>query len=170
MTDIPVNRKSDWCISPSVHNIYGMLSQRWVNVCDVGQAFRQRRLFLSHGLFSLCQTGTYVSKSLANCSFHCQPVSGKHDTLTQCWLNVGPASQTMVQHWTIIGSVYRVYWAWCNQSTIKNSNKRHFQSHRSKWSYVSTGSEVHRNPSSRCFLNRSGWLTWQIYAIRAFLH
>ena len=32
----------------------------------------------------------------------------KHDTLTQCRFNVGPASQTIVQHWTNIGSVYRV--------------------------------------------------------------
>ena len=31
-----------------------------------------------------------------------------HDTLTHCRLNVGPVSQTMVRHWTSIGSVYRV--------------------------------------------------------------
>ena len=32
------------------------------------------------------------------------------DTLAQCWFNVGPASQTMVQHLTNIGSVYRADW------------------------------------------------------------
>ena len=25
----------------------------------------------------------------------------KHNTPTQCWLNVGAASQTMVQHWSV---------------------------------------------------------------------
>ena len=32
----------------------------------------------------------------------------QHDTLTQCWINVGPSSVTLAQHWTNIGSVYRV--------------------------------------------------------------
>ena len=36
--------------------------------------------------------------------------SSKHDTLTQCWTNVGPASQTVAQHWPIIGSMSRVFW------------------------------------------------------------
>ena len=34
----------------------------------------------------------------------------KHDTLIQCWRNVRQASQTVVQHWTNIGSVYRSDW------------------------------------------------------------
>ena len=32
----------------------------------------------------------------------------KHDIPPQCWLNVGPASQTMVQHWANIVSVHSV--------------------------------------------------------------
>ena len=33
-----------------------------------------------------------------------------HETLTQCWFNVGPSSATLAQQWTNIGSVYRVRW------------------------------------------------------------
>ena len=32
----------------------------------------------------------------------------KHDSLGQCGVNVGPVSQTMVQHWSNTGFVYRV--------------------------------------------------------------
>ena len=32
----------------------------------------------------------------------------RYDTMTQCWLTVGPASQTMGQQWANIGSMYRV--------------------------------------------------------------
>ena len=34
----------------------------------------------------------------------------KHETLKQCWLNVGPASLTLAQHSTYIGSTSRVFW------------------------------------------------------------
>ena len=34
----------------------------------------------------------------------------KHDTLKQCWFNVGPASQTVGQHLTNIVSMRRVFW------------------------------------------------------------
>ena len=37
-------------------------------------------------------------------------VASKQDTSTQCWLNIGPASQTLVQHYSDIGSVYRVHY------------------------------------------------------------
>ena len=32
----------------------------------------------------------------------------KHETVTQCWFNVGPPSTTSGQHWTNIGSMYRL--------------------------------------------------------------
>ena len=35
----------------------------------------------------------------------------KHDTLNQCWFNVGPASATLAQHYSSIGSMCRVFWA-----------------------------------------------------------
>ena len=35
-------------------------------------------------------------------------ISSKHDTLTQCCFNVGPASATLIEHWNNIGSMYRV--------------------------------------------------------------
>ena len=38
------------------------------------------------------------------------PHPSKHGTLTQCWFNVGPASQTLVQQWTSIGSMSRAHW------------------------------------------------------------
>ena len=34
----------------------------------------------------------------------------KQDTSTQWWPNVGPSSTTLAQHWTNIGSMYRVCW------------------------------------------------------------
>ena len=34
----------------------------------------------------------------------------KHETFTQCWLNVGPASKTVDQHWASIGWTSRVCW------------------------------------------------------------
>ena len=33
----------------------------------------------------------------------------KHDTLTQCWVDVGPPSSTSAQHQPGIGSMYRVF-------------------------------------------------------------
>ena len=38
------------------------------------------------------------------------PIPGKHETSTQCWTNVGPASWTVAQHWTNIGSMFPVCW------------------------------------------------------------
>ena len=32
----------------------------------------------------------------------------KHEALTQCWVNVGPASATLAQHWTNTGPTSRV--------------------------------------------------------------
>ena len=34
----------------------------------------------------------------------------KHDTWIRCWINVGPASQTLAQHWSNIVSMCRVCW------------------------------------------------------------
>ena len=36
--------------------------------------------------------------------------TSKHETFTRCWLNVGPASTTLAQHWTNNGSKSRVCW------------------------------------------------------------
>ena len=36
----------------------------------------------------------------------------KHEPLNQCWSSVGPPSTTSAQHWTNIGSMYRVCWVW----------------------------------------------------------
>ena len=37
-------------------------------------------------------------------------VTSKHETLTQCWLNVGPPSATLARHQISIGSTPRVCW------------------------------------------------------------
>ena len=37
-------------------------------------------------------------------------LSSKHGTLPMCWFNVGPASQTVGQHWTDTWSMFRVCW------------------------------------------------------------
>ena len=36
----------------------------------------------------------------------------KHETMTQCWFDVGPSSTTLAQHQTNIGSTSRACWAW----------------------------------------------------------
>ena len=47
---------------------------------------------------------------LRHMSCFCPP--SKHDTLTQCWVNIGPTSKTAGQHSPSIGSImYRVCWA-----------------------------------------------------------
>ena len=38
------------------------------------------------------------------------PIPRKHETLSRCWFNAGPPSQTVVQQWVNIGSTPRVYW------------------------------------------------------------
>ena len=46
---------------------------------------------------------------------------GKHDTLTWCWFNVGPALQTLNQHWVSVSSDCCVHWAnigfWATSAT-----------------------------------------------------
>ena len=37
-------------------------------------------------------------------------VPGRHETLTQCWFNVGPASATLAQHLSNIGSMFMCKW------------------------------------------------------------
>ena len=37
----------------------------------------------------------------------------KHETLNQCWVDVGPPSATLVQHQPNISSMSRVYWDSC---------------------------------------------------------
>ena len=50
----------------------------------------------------------------------------KHETLTQCWFNVGPASQTAVQQWSNIGSMSRVC---CNTAQCRPSKHKTFVYH-----------------------------------------
>ena len=40
----------------------------------------------------------------------CGRLNSKHDTLNQCWFNVGPSATTLVQHKTSFGSMSRVSW------------------------------------------------------------
>ena len=44
----------------------------------------------------------------------------QHETLSQCWFNVGPSSTTLAQHWTSIGSMSRVFWVcMCHYATVR---------------------------------------------------
>ena len=43
-----------------------------------------------------------------------QQTPSKHETLNQYWFHVGPASQTVAQHETSIGSTFRVCWVTLN--------------------------------------------------------
>ena len=37
-------------------------------------------------------------------------VSSKRDTLSHCWINVGPSPTTLAQHWSNNGSMTHVWW------------------------------------------------------------
>ena len=43
----------------------------------------------------------------------------KHDTLTQCWLNVRPPSPTLAQHSPRIGSMYCVCWVYATSTALR---------------------------------------------------
>ena len=49
------------------------------------------------GLFSVIMTPN-VEWMLVHCRWHKQPPS-KQETLSHCWLNVGPPSMTLSKHW-----------------------------------------------------------------------
>ena len=51
----------------------------------------------------LCQTDNQPA------SVTCAINPNKLEAFNQCWINVGPASQTVDQHWPSIGCMYRVY-------------------------------------------------------------
>ena len=55
--------------------------------------------YMSNKKFQLFDFDSNVTKDHA---------PSKHDTLTQCWFNVGPASQKVGEHRHNIGLVYRV--------------------------------------------------------------
>ena len=51
-----------------------------------------------------------VILTISNCLGHWGTLLIKHETLIQCWFNVGPALQTLVQHETSTGSMLNVCW------------------------------------------------------------
>ena len=51
------------------------------------------------------------------------PQPRKHNVLNQCWFDAGPASQTVGQNWTSIGSTSRVCWE-CWQATLCFAHRR----------------------------------------------
>ena len=51
------------------------------------------------------------------------PRPSKHEALNQCWFKAGPASQTVGQNWTSIGSTSRVWWE-CWQATLCFTHRR----------------------------------------------
>ena len=88
----------------------------------------------------------------------------KHDALYQCWLIVGPASQTVDQHWANIGTMYRVCWV---ISSLTATSKRYLKGPALKqhWVYVKPKdklppTEVPCDPSLRPY---STWTSATIF-------
>ena len=53
-------------------------------------------------------TGGLLWRNPNNETVSCMKSNSKHDTLVQCWVNFGPASQTVAQHSTNIGSLFPI--------------------------------------------------------------
>ena len=70
-------------------NIDSMLVSCRATVCEVGPTFEHHRVNVSLYAGWVCDTD----------------VSSKHETFSRCWFDVAPASQTVGQHQTDIGSV-----------------------------------------------------------------
>ena len=56
---------------------------------------------------------------LLETGLHGRPELSKCEALTQCWFDVGLASQTLAQHQTNIGSVFRIYCVICTIITVQ---------------------------------------------------
>ena len=67
--------------------------------------------FHTHHCHLICNLNEYTSLCVAYLFFiYEQSVPSKHETLNQCWFNVGPPSTTSAQHWTNIGLMSHVCW------------------------------------------------------------
>ena len=61
----------------------------------------------------------------------------QHETLTQCWFYVGPASQTVAQHKANIGSIFCVFWWLQPLSTDVCAQAHHSDMYKSGHSHIS---------------------------------
>ena len=81
-----------------------MLGYCWPTVCDAGPVSNQ------HWFNTSCLLGLSLSVCavVSPSSIHFSPALSmaqavKHETLTQCWTNVGPPSTTLSQHKPVLG-------------------------------------------------------------------
>ena len=56
------------------------------------------------------QHWTSIITTLVNFWCSHENISYKHKTSTKCWVNFGPPSVKLAQHWTNIGSMYLAWW------------------------------------------------------------
>ena len=115
-----------------------------VRVLFPGLGLKEAKMFLFHPLVKLSIVGSLCDREVACSASDLQGLNfesyvwravsshhpqdfllaqfslypSKHETLTQCWFNVGPPSARLSQHWTNIGSMYRVCWV-CAQKWPK---------------------------------------------------
>ena len=82
------------CDSQQTRYVEPMLFYCWASVADNGPTLKRHWLNVS------CLLGHNIITFLP----------GKQDTLTQCFLNVGPLSATLAQHSNNFGSTAFVYW------------------------------------------------------------
>ena len=74
--------------------------------------------------------------------------SSKHDTLTQCWTNVGPASQTVAKHWSNIGTMSRVFWYMSNVIFLDRLHSR-----------------INIQPDPKKIASKRFWSFWSVYPL-----
>ena len=95
-------------------NIHGLLCRK-----DYFQSISLVEILLclsSHRDVGTC--GFTFVRSACVCAFPPMVQAVKHETLTQCWANVGTPSATLAQHQTSTGSTLRVCWVSFCQSVL----------------------------------------------------
>ena len=77
-----------WCVGVHLHGSTDRVSVSWTRGC--------------HSVYTHAAATTAAATVLTE-SWHVYLVPSEHNTLTQCWVNVGPTSKTAGQHYPALG-------------------------------------------------------------------
>ena len=123
---VPVILSTNKTVYKRLQSYLALKGLKWYQNCEKSNIRDQscenwipRRLKINHVMYHKlylydCST-QWVNKSVCDPGVQSPTImcalsaSHTHDKPSQCYLNVGPSSATMAQHWTDIGSVYRVH-------------------------------------------------------------
>ena len=90
------------------------LSQRWTNVANICPILSQRQNLRKPHPRSLVKGFIKMTEN----NYVIKEDPSKHETLNQCWADVGPAAQTLGQHQPSIGSMSCV----CRDGVVSSSH------------------------------------------------